>query len=239
MSNPPEKIPIKTISVGYLNNNNILNIFATISITTCVILFAINGATDDLDDILSLTVHNYELKIERINWILITSFIPIILLVFYGIYKILKQLFPSPSPPLMSKPSIFTSTISNSGVVLGLINHFKGKSKFNNMEGRIYFMMVVICLSIYAFLMMWIRVSGTDYNNDTLEDTEKLSDYGYISFLLVEIIPLVVIIPLMLIVFPKIRWTESASIFEARYVVCAMILPILALLMPGYIKRIN
>jgi hypothetical protein len=93
-------------------------------------------------------------------------------------------------------------------------------------------MLVVICLSIYAFLMMWIRVSGTDYNNDTLEDTEKLSDYGYISFLLAVIIPLVVIIPLMLIVFPKIQWTGSASIFEARYVVCAMILPILALLMP-------
>jgi len=239
MSNPPEKIPIKTISVGYLNNNNILNIFATISITTCVILFAINGATVDLDDIVSLTA---QLKIERINWILITSFIPIILLVFYGIYKILKQLFPSPSPPLMSKssmPSIFTSTISNSGVVLGLIKHFTGDSKFNKMEGQLYFMMVVICLSIYAFLMMWIRVSGTDYNNDTLEDTEKLSDYGYISFLLAVIIPLVAIIPLMLIVFPKIQWTGSDSIFEARYVVCAMILPTLALLMPGYIKRIN
>lgn len=205
MSNPPEMI-----SVGYLNNN-ILNIFATISITTCVILFAINGATVD--------------SIEN-NWILITSFIPISLLVFYGIYKILKQLLGSPS-----MPSIFTSTISNSGVVLGLIEHFKNPSKFNIMEGRLYFMLVVICLSIYAFLMMWIRVSGTDYaqydyDNDTLEDMEKLSDYGYISFLLV------VIIPLMLIVFPKIQWTGSASIFEARYVVCAMILPILALLMP-------
>ena len=88
MSNPPEMI-----SVGYLNNNNILNIFATISITTCVILFAINGATVD--------------SIEN-NWILITSFIPISLLVFYGIYKILKQLFSSPSPPLMSKPSMLS-----------------------------------------------------------------------------------------------------------------------------------
>ena len=150
MSNPPEMI-----SVGYLNNNNILNIFATISITTFVILFAINGATVDLDDIVSLTAHNYELKIERINWILITSFIPISLLVFYGIYKILKQLFSSPSPPLMSKPSMLSipklpmlSMSYISEVVSKIIEHFKHPLTFRDF---LFILVIMLCLVVIIF----------------------------------------------------------------------------------------
>lgn len=209
MENPQEKISIKMIPISYANNkNNILNMFAMMSITTCVILFAIHGITVD--------------SIEM-NWNVITSIIFISILAFCGLYNMLETLF--------GLPSIFTSIISNSGVVLGLIKHFKNPSKFNKMEGRLNFMGVVTCLSIYAFLMMWIRVSGTDYTQydkemEKMQIGKILSDYGYISFLLV------VIIPLMLFVFPKIQWTGYDSIFEARYVACAMILPILALLMP-------
>ena len=134
MSNPPEMI-----SVGYLNNN-ILNIFATISITTCVILFAINGATVD--------------SIEN-NWILITSFIPISLLVFYGIYKILKQLFPSPSPPLMLKlpmpsipklPMLSMSYISE--VVSKIIEHFKHPLTFRDF---LFILVIMLCLVVIIF----------------------------------------------------------------------------------------
>lgn len=93
MENPPEMI-----SISYVNKkNNILNKFATISITTCVILFAIYGITVD--------------SIEM-NWIVITSIIFISILVLCGIYNMLKSIIPSFTSMFPSFTSMFASFTS-------------------------------------------------------------------------------------------------------------------------------